>query len=77
MTMSSEEIQALAEERLRRWTAHLVADHATPVLLVGIGHDHASGKIVICALEDGPLSEDEALRALLRHALHLLRDGVV
>jgi hypothetical protein len=74
--MTPEEIQALTEERLRRWTARLVAEHATPMVLVAVGHDHASGKIVICALEDGPMSEDEAIRALLRYALHHLRDGV-
>ena len=68
MPMTAEELQALTEERLRRWTARLVAEHATPMVLVAVGHDHALGKIVICTLEDGPFSEARYLRGLLRYA---------
>lgn len=52
--------------RMRSWTAKLIAAHATPVLLLGVGHDHNSGKITLVVTEDLTSAE---LRAFLMAAL--------
>lgn len=56
----------ITNERLRRWAKKLAIEHATPTVLVGIGHDHKSGRLVVCTVED--ISNDE-LRAMLVYAL--------
>lgn len=50
--MNTNEVREICRQRLAGWTKKLVAEHATPVLLLGIGHDNHSGQIVICATED-------------------------
>lgn len=65
--MTSETIRRITVERLDGWAARLVQEHATPMLLMGIGHDHTSGQVVICCVED---SSDEIIRGALRKALH-------
>ncbi len=67
--MTDDELRAIIAERLARWTERLVSSHATPMVLVGIGHDANSGTVVVCALEDGAFSETRHLRALLRYAI--------
>jgi hypothetical protein len=47
--MNTEEI---TKERLARWAVRLESQHATPLVLVGIGHDHVSGNLVVCLPED-------------------------
>ena len=50
--MESEEVKAICDERLGRWTQRLVGEHATPVLLLGVGHDHKSGQLVVLTMEE-------------------------
>jgi len=66
VTMKSEEIESINHERLGRWEKRLVDGHATPILLIGVGHDHAKGRIVICTLED---TETELVLGFLRFAV--------
>jgi hypothetical protein len=57
---------AISAERLDRWRRRLMEQHATPFLLLGIGHDHAAGKIVLCVPEN---VSDAMICATLRKAL--------
>jgi len=50
--MESSEIKSICEERLGKWTQRLVDEHATPVILVGVGHDHKNGALVVITLEE-------------------------
>lgn len=38
-------------ERLTKWEAHLNSYNASAVLLLGVGHDHTSGQLVVCVPE--------------------------
>lgn len=58
--------EQITKERFERWAKRLSESHATPALLVGIGHDQVKGQVVICTLED--FSNDE-IRAFLVFAL--------
>ena len=50
--MTPEEIKAICIQRLGSWTSRLTENHATPVVLVGVGHDHKGGQVVICTAEE-------------------------
>ncbi len=46
--MTPEEVKAICDQRLES------QGHATPVALLGVGHDWNSGQIVFCTTEDMP-----------------------
>ena len=50
--MNQVEIEKICRGRLDRWIQNLVKEHAIPVVLVGVGHDDQSGKLVICTTEE-------------------------
>ena len=50
--MTTEKINAICRQRLERWGKKLVREHGTPVLLLGIGHDHKSGQLITCMTTD-------------------------
>src|SRR5436309_5857950 len=52
VALTADEIRAICEDRLARWTEKLVGEHATPVVLVGVGHDARKGMLVICAVDE-------------------------
>lgn len=60
--MDTKQIRQINVERLGNWTHKMVSSHATPMLLIGVGHDHVSGKRVICTLED---MRDDVVTAFL------------
>ena len=64
--------KAITAERLTCWSKHLEQEHATPIALFAVGHDHASGQLVVCTLDESQMTKD-ALRGILRAALELLR----
>jgi len=72
--MDSGEVKAICDERLGRWTDRLVGEHSTPVLLVGVGHDHKNGSLVLCTLED---MSDIELLLFLRGAVHKLGAQII
>ena len=43
--------EQITDERLDRWKKRLSESHATPIALIGIGHDHVSGQRVLCTVE--------------------------
>jgi len=66
--VTAEEIRAVCQDRLAgRWTEKLVAEHATPVVLVGVGHDARKGTLVICAVEE-PSVTNRVIAGFLRDA---------
>ncbi len=71
--MTSQQIIDIGVERLDRWRALLAQEWATPALLLGISHDHKSGQLVICTVED---HSNDDVRRLLRKALALLEEDL-
>jgi len=67
--MTEDTIRTITTGRLSGWADKLVSDHATPALLIGFGHDHRSGDVVLCCVED---LSDEDVRDLLRGLLRKL-----
>lgn len=70
--MTSAEIQKIGAARLASWLKLLVEDHATPVLLVGVGHDAQVGVTSVCVPEG--LGDAEILR-FLKAAVTKLEEG--
>ena len=66
--------EAITAHRLERWAAKLSKEHATPLVLVAVGHDHAQGKLVIVTLEE-PELDVGVLAVILRSALRELEGG--
>lgn len=67
--MNKEQIIKIGDDRLGRWKERLASEHATPVILLGVTHDHNSGKIVLCTLEEMGNFE---IRLFIKDALTLL-----
>lgn len=63
----------ITRDRLWKWGAKLDLEHATPVILVGVGHDQNSGQTVVCIPED---VTDEQLCGFLRAVLKELEGKV-
>jgi len=68
--MNNTQIDSISKQRLYSWKEKLNAEHATPVLLLGVGHDHNNGKIVICVTED---RSDQEIILFLEKALASLK----
>ncbi len=54
--MDRQAIEAINADRLGGWALHLIDHHATPALLIGIGHDHMSGDLQLCVTEATPMA---------------------
>lgn len=63
-------VKQITHERLWTWEQRLVQSHATPAFLLGIGHDHVSGQIVLCVTSD---RTDAEIIAFLEVALEALK----
>lgn len=46
------DVKRITVERLDSWQKQLINAHATPVILVGVGHDHVTGQINVITTED-------------------------
>jgi hypothetical protein len=57
----------ITEERLAHWAIDCVRDHATPALLLAIGHDEQQGEIHIYVPDD-PMFDRQTIRKLLTMA---------
>lgn len=71
--MTPEELQAINHERLELWAGDLVKDHATALIVVGVGHDDEEGEIVVC-MPNTPEMTKEVAAAFLRRAAEMI-DG--
>lgn len=52
--MTRQKIESINRERLGEWIKQLTDAHATAAVLIGIGHDHASGELHVCLPKDLP-----------------------
>ncbi len=59
-------VSEISRKRLEAWLADCERDHATPIALVAVGHDHVSGQLHLYRTEDGP--SDQELGALVSEA---------
>jgi hypothetical protein len=66
------EIQKIGAARLAEWLCLLVKDHATPVLLVGVGHDARVGATSVCVPEG---FSDAEILGFLKGAVAKLEEG--
>ena len=72
--MNREKVRSIGKERLDKWLDHLVNDHATPVLLMGLGHDHNLGNVSLCITEN---ITNEQIELFLMGVLQKIREGDV
>ena len=63
--MEKEELRGICQAILAEWLEGLVAQHATPVMLIGLCQDHGEGKTVIIT----PKSVTEPQAAILLQKL--------
>ena len=70
--MNDDRIRQICKDRLAMWTDDLVGDHATPVLLLGVGHDDKKGNISICTVQE---MDPDKITFFLAQALDRLMDG--
>ena len=68
--MTASEVGDITRDRLKGWARLLVDSHATPFAVVGCGHDHNSGQVVLCIPDDVPVAD---IVTLLEGALVLLK----
>jgi hypothetical protein len=57
-------VSAIARQRLQDWVQSCERDHATPLVLIAIGHDEQAGSLHVYCPEGVPSGVD--LGALLR-----------
>lgn len=62
------ETEQITNDRLNKWKRRLAQSHATPLLLVGVGHDWNIGKLVLCTLDEQEIGND-VMRAILLEVL--------
>jgi hypothetical protein len=57
-------VAVISYGRISEWLGYCIRDHATPVVLLAVGHDEASGELHVYRPEDGLSDRD------LAHLLH-------
>ena len=62
-------VQAITIERLKEWGRDCMEDHATPALMLAIGHDEHQGEIHVYVPED--VDKDMLREFLLLAAAHV------
>jgi hypothetical protein len=60
--------EQVTKERLACWADKLKLSNATPMVLLGVGHDRHSGDLVVCTLNEKEINPT-ALCAFLRGAI--------
>jgi hypothetical protein len=67
-------VEQITKDRLDKWAQRLSESHATPMMLLGVGHDQHKGTLVVCTLEEEEL-DNAMLCGFLRAALYQLGGG--
>lgn len=67
--MNKDQIKQINYERMNRWKDRLNENHSTPVMTIGVGHDHVNGRLMVLVTEE---RSDEEIRLLLLGALKQL-----
>lgn len=65
----SVQTERITRERLDEWAQTLAEHHATPILLVAIGHDETTGQLHVCVPED---VSSATIRQLVAYAYQLI-----
>lgn len=63
-------VKQINHERMNRWKDRLNENNSTPVLLVGVGHDHVEGRLFVLCTEE---RTDEQVILFLKAALAQLQ----
>jgi len=71
--METQQVLNINRERLAGWAKTLTAQHSTAVVVIGVGHDHASGSLHIC-IPDGDQVTPEFVRGVLAQAWSYIDD---
>lgn len=66
-------VKHICDERLARWKTQLIRRHSTPLILIGIGHDHKSGEITLLCTED---RTDEELLVFMQNTVNQLKENI-
>lgn len=66
--------EQITQERLKSWAKRLSEQHATPLLMLGMGHDANAGQLVVLTVED---VDDDMLVASLLFAAEQLKPGTI
>ncbi|GAI89223.1 unnamed protein product [marine sediment metagenome] len=70
--MDQDTIRNIGQERLSYWVNGLVSEHATPVLIIGVGHDMNNGDIHCWTVEDWELV---GVKFVLKKLLNSIDEG--
>lgn len=71
--MRRETINKINVDRLTGWKDKLNKSHATPVILIGVAHDHNQGQIVVCTTEE---RSDQDILLFMREAVRQLETQI-
>jgi len=66
-------VKHINDERLGRWKTKMVRQHSTPVLLLGVGHDHKSSELLLLVTDE---RTDEEIEAFLKYALEQIQQQI-
>lgn len=66
-------VKQISLKRLQDWLADCERDHATPIALIAVGHDHRAGEVHVYRPEGGP--SDAELGALIGEVAVRLMDS--
>jgi hypothetical protein len=67
--MTQEQAEAICRSRMAIWAEYMASKHSTPVFALSVGHDQASGALVLCL---PPTMSDDRVAELLRLAVSLI-----
>jgi len=66
--------ESITRERLARWAKKLDGEQATPMVLLGVGHNEKCGQLVVCIPED---VDNATVLACLCFAVEQLAPGTI
>lgn len=66
-------VKAICDERLARWKTQLIRRHSTPLILIGVGHDHKSGELTLLCTEE---RTDEELLLVMEGMVNQLKQQI-
>jgi hypothetical protein len=63
----------IIDSRLNSWGTRLRMENATPLLLIGVGHEQKAGTLIVCTLDEAEMTP-ALVRDFLRSALRLMEE---
>jgi hypothetical protein len=64
------DVEKINNDRLKSWRDKLNAAHATPIIMLAIGHDHVEGQVHLVAIEK---LNNEQIKQFLSNAYHSIK----